>query len=46
MLIFSSVSRAEKDNMNDKQSHAQIWRTSSKNFGQRKDILAVTLDQG
>lgn len=32
--------------MRKKQSHTQIWRTSSKNFGQRKDVLAVTLDQG
>lgn len=46
MLIFSSVSNAEKENMRDKQSHTQVWRTSSKNFGQRKDVLAVTLDQG
>lgn len=27
-------------------THAQIWRTSAKNFGKRKDVLAVTLDQG
>lgn len=32
--------------MTDKQSHTQIWRTSTKNFGSRKDVLAVTLDQG
>lgn len=46
MLIFSSVSQAEKEKMRNKGSHTQIWRTSSKNFGKRKDILAVTLDQG
>lgn len=27
-------------------THTQIWRTSAKNFGKRKDVLAVTLDQG
>jgi hypothetical protein len=32
--------------MRGKQSHTQVWRTASKNFGQRKDVLAVTLDQG
>lgn len=46
MLIFSSVSEAEKENMRENQGHMQVWRTSSKNFGQRKDIMAVTLDQG
>jgi hypothetical protein len=46
MLIFSSVSKSEKENMRTNQSHTQVWRTASKNFGPRKDILAVTLDQG
>lgn len=46
MLIFSSVSQAEKEKMRDKGTHTQIWRTAAKNFGNRKDVLAVTLDQG
>jgi hypothetical protein len=44
MLIFSSVSPAEKEKMRKEGTHAQIWRTSAKNFGKRKDVLAVTLD--
>lgn len=46
MLIFSSVSPAEKELMRKKGKHLQIWRTAAKNFGKRKDVLAVTLDQG
>jgi hypothetical protein len=46
MLIFSSVSQAEKEMMRSKGKHMQIWRTGAKNFGKRKDVLAVTLDQG
>ena len=46
MLIFSSVSPAEKEKMRKEGTHTQIWRTSAKNFGKRKDVLAVTLDQG
>lgn len=32
--------------MRDKGTHMQIWRTAAKNFGKRKDVMAVTLDQG
>jgi hypothetical protein len=46
MLIFSSVSNDEKKKMRSKKSHTQIWRTSAKNFKEKKDVLAVTLDSG
>lgn len=46
MLIFSSASSAEKETMRTKKSHTQVWRSGSKNFGARKEVLAVTLDQG
>jgi hypothetical protein len=44
MLIYSGVSQTERTKMRKDKARAQVWRTSERNFGTRKDILAVTLD--
>lgn len=45
VLIFSSVATEEKQAMRKGKQHTQVWRTGEQNFGRRKDVLAVTLDQ-
>lgn len=45
MLIHSSVSNTERKEMRAKRGLMQVWRTAERDFGKRKDILAVALDQ-
>ena len=41
MLIYQSASPEEQEQMADHKSFAQVWRTSERNFGNRKDVLGV-----
>lgn len=45
MMIFARVDLMEKRQMRQKKSRSQVWRPHEENFGKRKDILSVTLDQ-
>lgn len=44
MLIYQSASPEEQEQMADHKSFAQVWRTSERNFGNRKDVLGVQIN--
>lgn len=44
MLIHSSTSKEEFKKQQEDKAMIQVWRASERNFGKRKDVLSVTLD--
>ena len=45
MMVYSRVDLEEKKQMRTKKARSQVWRPHEENFGKRKEILGVTLDQ-
>jgi hypothetical protein len=44
-MFYSRVDIKEKEEMRKKHTKYQVWRTAEQNFGNQKDILALTSDQ-
>ena len=45
-MFFSRVDLQEKIQMRAQKKKYAVWRPHEENFGQQKDILALTMDQG